>query len=50
MRSCRYLGDPEQFWRICDANDVLRPAELTDTPGVSVRIALPHGVAGPTDA
>lgn len=29
----RYLGDPELFWRICDANTVLRPEELTDEIG-----------------
>jgi len=23
-----YLDDPAQFWRICDANDVMHPAEL----------------------
>ena len=27
-----YLGDPEQFWRLCDANAVLAPEEL-ETPG-----------------
>jgi hypothetical protein len=25
-----YLGDPEQFWRICDANNALRPAEMEE--------------------
>jgi len=48
--SARYLGDPELFWRICDANDALRPAELTETPGAKVNIALPHGITGPADA
>jgi hypothetical protein len=33
------LGDPEQFWRLCDANTVQRPAELTATP--STRLAVP---------
>ena len=28
--AARYLGDPEQFWRICDANGAMRPDELTD--------------------
>ena len=28
--TARTLGDPEQFWRVCDANDALDPAELTD--------------------
>ena len=27
--AARYVGDPEQFWRICDANNVPRPEELT---------------------
>ena len=27
------IGDPEQFWRLCDANDALRPASLTELPG-----------------
>jgi hypothetical protein len=29
--SFRFYGDPEQFWRICDGNRVLRPedAEVT---------------------
>lgn len=26
--AARYLGDPTQFWRLCDASGVLRPAEL----------------------
>jgi hypothetical protein len=45
-----FVGDPEQFWRICDANGVLRPEELTETPGRRVRITLPEGVPGPADA
>lgn len=24
----RFYGDPEQFWRICDANAALRPDDL----------------------
>ena len=24
----RFFGDPEQFWRICDANATLRPDDL----------------------
>ncbi|EFH84860.1 hypothetical protein [Ktedonobacter racemifer] len=38
----RYLGDPRQFWRICDANDVLQPTELTDEIGNVITIALPN--------
>jgi nucleoid-associated protein YgaU len=47
--AARYLGDPEQFWRICDANNALDPAELT-APGRRLRITLPEGVPGPRDA
>ena len=41
-----YLGDPEQFWRICDANGAMRPDELTETVGRRLRITLPAGIAG----
>jgi hypothetical protein len=37
----RYVGDPLQFWRVCDANNVLRPEELTDEFGTVIRIAMP---------
>jgi hypothetical protein len=42
--AARYLGDPTQFWRICDANDVLRPEELVEEPGTRVDIPLPGGL------
>jgi hypothetical protein len=29
----RFFGEPTQFWRLCDANRVIRPAELTETAG-----------------
>lgn len=38
----RTLGDPEQFWRICDANEVLDPFELVAEPGRNVRVPLPQ--------
>jgi hypothetical protein len=44
------LGDPEQFWRICDANRALRPEELTGTVGRRLRITLPQGIPGAPDA
>ena len=44
--SNQYLGDPEQFWRLCDANGVMQPNELTDTVGGKIRITLPEGVPG----
>jgi hypothetical protein len=39
--AAQYLGDPEAFWRICDANAALRPDDLTETPGRWLRITLP---------
>jgi hypothetical protein len=42
----QYLGDPEQFWRLCDANNVMRPEELTETIGRKIRITLPEGIQG----
>ncbi len=45
----RYLGDAEQYWRMCDANGTMRPAELTEIPGAELRITLPEGVPGGTD-
>ncbi|HEX6285406.1 MAG TPA: hypothetical protein VFZ71_11050, partial [Pyrinomonadaceae bacterium] len=46
----RYLGDPEQFWRLCDANRALRPQELTETIGRRLRITLPEGIPGMPNA
>ena len=40
--AARYLGDAEGFWQICDANDALRPSELTKDAGSAIRIALPR--------
>jgi hypothetical protein len=48
--AARYLGDPEQFWQICDANNALHPPELTENPGRRLRITLPEGVVGVTGA
>ena len=44
--TARYLGDPEQFWRLCDANGALRPEELTESVGLRLRITLPEGIPG----
>jgi hypothetical protein len=48
--TAHYLGDPEQFWRICDANRAMRPEELTETAGRRLRITLPEGIPGAPDA
>jgi hypothetical protein len=44
--TAHYLGDPEQFWRVCDANAAMRPDELTETIGRRLRITLPEGIPG----
>ena len=48
--TARYLGDPLQFWRICDANAAMTPDQLTDTVGGEIRITLPADVPGGTRA
>jgi hypothetical protein len=46
--AARTLSDPEQFWRIADANNAMDPLDLTREPGSVLRIGLPQaeGVAG----
>lgn len=44
-----HLGDPELFWRICDANRALHPKELVEEAGRALRIPLPAGVPGGGD-
>jgi len=42
----KFVGDPEQFWQICDANAAMRPEELTEIVGRILRITLPEGIPG----
>ena len=44
--AARFVGDPEQFWRICDANAAMRPEALTEVVGRNLRITLPDGIPG----
>lgn len=39
------LGDPEQFWRLCDANNAMHPVELEQV-GRLLLITLPEGLQG----
>lgn len=48
--TAQYLGDPEQFWRVCDANGAVRPDELIETVGRRIRITLPEGIPGNSNA
>ncbi|HEY2290601.1 MAG TPA: hypothetical protein VGM86_07855 [Thermoanaerobaculia bacterium] len=45
--TARLLSDPEQFWRVADANNAMDPADLTNEPGSRLRVGLPQaeGVA-----
>jgi hypothetical protein len=38
--TARYLGDPTQFWRVCDANEVTDPEEL-EVIGRTIKIVMP---------
>lgn len=44
--AAHYIGDPEQFWRLADANNGLNPFDLTAEVGRRIRITLPEGVPG----
>ena len=34
------LGDPRQYWRICDANGVMNPREIDEERGVQLTIPV----------
>lgn len=42
----QFLGDPEQFWKLCDANDGMNPDDLVQV-GETLRITLPLGIPAP---
>ena len=44
--AAQYLGDPESFWRIADANGAMRPEDLLTPLGRTLRITLPQGITG----
>ncbi len=46
----KYLADPEQYWKLCDANGVDNPNQLLAAVGRAIRITLPAGVPGGDDA
>lgn len=41
LLTTQVIGDPEQFWRICDANNAMKPAELMDRTGAVLRVPQP---------
>jgi hypothetical protein len=38
--AARYLGDPTEFWRLCEATEELRPADLEE-PGTTLPVTMP---------
>ncbi len=46
--AAKYYNDPEQFWRLGDANNAMHPEDLTaeDQIGRRLRITLAEGVQG----
>ena len=42
LAAYKILGDPEQFWQLCDANLVQRPADLTASPGARLLVPGPR--------
>ena len=44
-----YLGNPELFWQLCDANGAMRPNELVETVGRRLRVTLPVDIPGAPD-
>ena len=45
--AAQYLGDPELFYRLCDANSAMDPWALTAEVGRRLRITMPEGLPGP---
>lgn len=47
--AAEHIGDAELWWRLADANGVIDPRELTDTPGSRIRVTLEADVPGGQD-
>jgi hypothetical protein len=48
--AAKFIGDPERYWQICDANAAMSPEELTEIVGRTLRITLPEGIPGTPNA
>jgi hypothetical protein len=44
--AAKFLGDPELFWRLADANGATRAEDLVQTVGRKLKITLPQGITG----
>lgn len=43
--SWQIVGDPLQYWRLCDGNGAMDPQDL-EVPGSVLRVTLPPGMGG----
>jgi hypothetical protein len=43
LLSFQYYNDPEQFWRICDGNNAMRPEDLLETIGRRLTVPRAEG-------
>ena len=41
LLAARTLQKAGLFWRLCDANEVMHPSELTEQPGRRIRVLMP---------
>jgi hypothetical protein len=40
--TAKTLGDPEKFWKVCDANNAMKPTNLLADPVQTIRIPTPQ--------
>ena len=40
--NARALGSPEQYWRLCDANNAMNPFDLTAHPPLTLKVPNPQ--------
>ena len=40
--TARVLGDAEQFWRVCDANNAMYPPDLVAQHGQRLKVPVPQ--------
>ena len=43
--TARTIGDPEQFWRVADANNAMNPFDLTAEAGRTLHVPIPEVIA-----
>lgn len=41
LLTARTLGDPLQYWKLCDTNEAFAPSDLTAEPGRKLKVPSP---------